>query len=513
MDFTILNSSFEPVYILDTYESFIWVDKFNEPGTFELYASVTKDILEFIKPDYMIRNPLSEHVMIIEDISYESDSDNGNHIKAIGRSLESILDRRIVWTQTNFNNASIDSVISTLLNDAIITPSIPDRKIDNFDEYTPSNDARITALKVNHQYTGDNLLTVIEDLCSEFGIGFKIILNEEGKFVFSLYQGQNRSYNQTTNPYVTFSPEFDNVIRSTYTDEMSSNKNVVLVGGSGEGTSRLFKTVGAKKGFARREMFADAKDIQKGSLSTSKYMALLEYRGVSVLDETNHRITFDSECDTSRLYVYDKDFFLGDIVQIANEYGIEASARVTEFTWSSTSSGVETYPTFLAIEDTVITGKNKLALTLENLKALNTAGEWTGNIWVNNNVILTVNTDAYDRVVGITFSGKNSSSANIFFLLGDILLSEEDAANNLVLSGCVNGSTTTYRLSQYDKTSKADRAYNYDGDTLITVLDKTHDYQVRLTFFRNKDFNNVTLYPMVRSVTESSTFEPYDPNL
>lgn len=504
MELTVLNTRFEAVYLLDIYESLVWVDKYNEPGTFELQVPFTKEMLEYIKPDNYLLCSNSEHVMIIEDIAYSTNVEDGNKIKAVGRSLESLLDRRIIWAATKFNNVNLQTAIQTLLNDAFVAPTVKDRQVDIFDAFVPSTDTRISSLILNRQYNvGDNLLEIIQGICEEYSLGFKIILNDNNHFVFSLYAGDNRSYSQLVNPFVVFSPEYDNIIDSMYTNRESASKNVALVKGTAT------KVVGVKSGIARKELFADAADIDKGSLSNSKYNALLEKRGIEKLDEVNRNTSFDANCDTHRMYVYGRDFFLGDIVQVGDSFGTEVAARITEFTWSYTTNGVETYPTFDPLEETIYSGKNKIMMTLENLKALNTSGEWTDNVWCNNNVVVTVNQDREGRVVGITFNGKNSSSANIVFQLGVISLSEGDAANNLVLSGCRGGSSTTYKISQYDQTSSAERAINYDGDTLITVLDTTHTYRARLTFFRNKDFIDVTVYPMVRSVSENSSFEPY----
>ena len=85
MEFQVLDRNFQLVYILDAFESMIWVDKLYEPGTFELYTPFDSDIITYCRPDNYITNPNSEHVMIIEDITIESDSENGNHIKVIGR--------------------------------------------------------------------------------------------------------------------------------------------------------------------------------------------------------------------------------------------------------------------------------------------------------------------------------------------------------------------------------------------------------------------------------------------
>lgn len=351
MELTVLNTSFEPVYLLETYESLIWVDKFSEPGTFELYTPVTDEIIDNIIPGYYILNSDSEHVMIIEDISIESDTEAGDHFKAIGRSIESILDRRIVWSQTNIKS-SLQNGLKTLLNDAIVSPSISARKISNFTYKLDNTDvsSAIQAMKVDHQYTGDNLLDVVTSLCDENEIGFKITLNDSNQFVFTIYDGTDRSYNQSTNPFIVFSPDFDNVISSNYTDAQSVLKNVALVAGEGEGTSRITQTVGTASDLARKETYVDARNIRKESLSTSEYNAKLISKGMDELIEINkERESFDSQCVTNGLYKYGTDFFLGDIVQMCNEYGIEATSRITEFTWSYSTSGIDTYPTFTPI--------------------------------------------------------------------------------------------------------------------------------------------------------------------
>lgn len=352
MEFTVLNTEFQKIFILDVYESIVWVDKFSEPGTFELYTTVTQDILDNIKPDCYIVNPDSDHTMIVEDISIESDAESGDHIKIVGRSLESILDRRIVWTQTNIDG-DLQAGITTLINDAIISPSNSDRRISNF-IMTQSVDPKITSLTMDHQYTGDNLLDIITDLCEENKIGFKILLDDSNQFVFSLYVGDDRSYNQSTLPYVVFRPSFDNVINSNYTEKSSVLKNVALVAGEGEGTSRITRTVGTVTGLSRKEVYVDARDIRKENLSTEKYNAKLDSKGIDKLSEINKdKKEVDGKCETTLLYKYRQDFFLGDIVQMANEYGMESPSKVTEFTWSYSTSGFETYPTFTAEEEEV----------------------------------------------------------------------------------------------------------------------------------------------------------------
>ena len=220
----------------------------------------------------------SEHVMIVEKIQITSDTEDGNHVTVTGRSLESILDRRIVWGQ-KLLSGNLQNGIKTLLNENVISPSDSNRKISNF-IFKESTDSAITKLKLEAQYTGDNLYDVIQKICEEQGIGFKITLNDEKQFVFELYAGSDRSYDQTENPYVIFSPKFENIINSNYIESKASLKTVTLVGGEGEGAGRRYTTVGGGSGLNRRELFTDARDISSNvgsddALTDAEYMAYL----------------------------------------------------------------------------------------------------------------------------------------------------------------------------------------------------------------------------------------------
>lgn len=259
MDLMVLNTNLDAISVVDTYMSFIWTNRYYQYGDFELYVPASDAILKTFKQDYYLQMRGSDRLMIVEKILIETDSEEGNTVTISGRSLESILDRRVVWGQVTLSG-SLQDAIEKLLNDCIISPSNTNRKIPNF-IFKKSTDPRITAMTLEAQYTGDNLYEVIQKLCEERGLGFKITLNTNNQFVFELYIGTDRSYDQTAVPYVVFSPRFDNVISSNYMESRSSLKNVALVGGEGEGSARRYTAVGNLSGLNRRELFVDARDI------------------------------------------------------------------------------------------------------------------------------------------------------------------------------------------------------------------------------------------------------------
>lgn len=352
MDFLVLDENLQTSSVLDVYESILWVDRYNQCGDFELYTSMNDTILNEIKPDYYIWSRDSEHVMIVEDIKINTDSEDGNELIIVGRSLESLLDRRIIWNQTilsgNFQNG-----VKKLIDENVISPTDTNRKIDNF-IFVDSEDEAITSLTVEAQFTGDNLYDAICDLCASKKVGFKVTLTDDLKFAFQLYSGIDRSYNQVTNPYVVFSPAFDNIINSNYLESKKTLKTITLVAGEGEGSDRKTISVaideGAGTGLNRRELYTDARDIssttEDGELSTTEYNSQLEQRGKEKLAENTITKSFEGEMETLTMFKYGEDFFMGDIVQIINEFGIEGRVRVIEMVISQDESGIDSYPTF-----------------------------------------------------------------------------------------------------------------------------------------------------------------------
>lgn len=354
MELLVLNSDFEIISVIDVLDSLIWTDRYSAYGDFEIYTPVTTELLSYLQQDYYLRLNGSDHIMIIEDIRIKCDTEEGNYLIVTGRSLESILDRRIIWEQTILSG-NLQNGIETLLNDAIISPTITDRTIENF-IFEPSTDTAITDLIIEAQIPrGLNLYEVIQQLCIEKNIGFKVTLSNENQFIFKLYAGVDRSYEQIINPYVVFSPNFDNLINADYTESKKNLKTVTVVAGEGEETARKTTVVGSGSSLTRRELYSDAKDLLQNDgetvLTDEEYLAQLIQRGTE--DLSKHIITksFESQIDSViNLFKYNEDFFMGDVVQIVSDYGIESRARVTEIIHSQSQEGIEVYPTLTVID-------------------------------------------------------------------------------------------------------------------------------------------------------------------
>lgn len=342
----ILNQDREVVDIIDDYKSLIWTPRFFECGDFEIYVKASARTLSLLQVDNYVTRSDSEMVGIIEKVRTVTDPDEGDHIVASGRCAKSLIGRRVVWFVTNISD-TVENAIRRLLTENLISPKYFYREMPNF-VLGPVLGLTET---VSAQYTGDNVLDVIVNLCKQNGYGFKVVLNDEKNFEFRLYTAVDRSYSQNENPYIVFSPEFENVISSTYEHDKSTLLNACRVAGEGEGLARKVYDVGATTGLQRREMFVDARDItselENGStLSTTDYNRLLVQRGFEQIRENAEVTLFEGEVESMRQFVFERDFFLGDIVTINNGYGLTKDCRVVGVVQSHDENGETVIPVF-----------------------------------------------------------------------------------------------------------------------------------------------------------------------
>lgn len=359
MELWVLDNLLRPVAVIDEFESLIWTDRYSSCGDFELYAPVSSDLINKMPNGCFVVNPESEHAMIVESTTIATDLETGTHITKEGRSLEALLERRIFWSQTDLVG-NLQSEIKRIITENIINPSDPNRAIPNF-IFVDSTDPAITSLEIESQISsGGNLLETIQGICEERGLGFKLIINENRQLEFSLYSGVDRSYRQTSNSFVVFSPEYDNLKNSNYKESIANRKTVGLAAGPGEEDDRLSRIFGdlSITGIDRVEVFVDASDVSYENeygvpMEDRDYIPVLEQKSMERLQEYAVEKAFEGEADPTITFVYGRDFYLGDIVQLANEYGTGQASRIEEIIFSQDESGIHTVPTFIGLVDTV----------------------------------------------------------------------------------------------------------------------------------------------------------------
>ena len=288
MEVYVLDKNLVPIGVVDNYNSFIWTERYAEAGDFELTIPASRHAVELFQQDYYIKIKDSTELMIIESISIKTEN-NAQHMTISGRSLVSILDRRVVLGTRMFNtqdqdntqdmNQNVWQIVSKIVNENVVDPehnpinettSEPHlvqyhnkiktyRKIteicitnSEYQNNTVLNPyGKITNKKpTNIQFNGESVYDAVKTMCDKYHLGFTISYYPNNPkqepalppFVFYIYDGQNRSRDRGTeedkkqppktdgtyNTSVVLSPAFENITNISYTSTKNGFKSVLL---------------------------------------------------------------------------------------------------------------------------------------------------------------------------------------------------------------------------------------------------------------------------------------------
>ncbi|MGL4358750.1 MAG: siphovirus ReqiPepy6 Gp37-like family protein, partial [Cetobacterium sp.] len=220
-----------------------------------------------------------------------------NTIEVRGKLTTFLLEERIILDTSYIRNIEAD------MRNIITNNAITNRTIRNL-ILGPVNNVPDTTEK---QVTHDTITQCLIDL----GIGFKMKFDKiNQKHIFEMYKGLDLSED------ICFSEEFENIYDNEITFDDSEYKNFAYVYGEGEGPARIMVTVDLRVGNEElKEMYVDAKDLQReDGVTDEQYKELLRTRGKEKLAEKIKEQSFKCKIVPNGVYVYKKDYNLGDIV-------------------------------------------------------------------------------------------------------------------------------------------------------------------------------------------------------
>lgn len=373
MEIKIFNRELELIGILDNFTSLIWTRRYFQSGEFQLVAPLTKDSVNLLKRENIIYKGNGDNEAgYIETVNISLNT-SGEEIMTIhGKFITNYLERRIVWGNDNVNSSSEVAMRSLVSKNAITCPS--ERIISNL---------QLGALKgytetVKKSVSDKNLIEAVQEIAETSQLGYRNTLDYiNKKILFEVYKGVDRTVNQSLIAPCIFSRDFENILEQEYTDSLNNFRNVTLVAGAGEGSTRKRTTVGFATGLDRFELFTDARDISdKKTISTpkidevtgeyvvdeegntiyedtevqmsdSEYIPLLKQRGNEKLAECTDIKTFDSKINTRGNNIYRVDYDLGDIVTVTDKkWGLQLDTRITEIEEIYEGGKIEINPTF-----------------------------------------------------------------------------------------------------------------------------------------------------------------------
>ena len=436
MYLAVLDESMIIQHICEDYKSVVWTERFHGFGDFKLVVPGTLENLRTYQLDFYLYTKGTNKLMIIEQVELNTEYGKESLLTISGRSLESILDRRVmhpypIWEGTKLcmherTKGLVKDVIkhytNLLFKQRDSLDANHERHVMGFGWYSvdelpdgirkgrPVSSMDIGNIKVNANGSVRNMTQnagfthssyddvdpyimegswykLVQELTDLTMSGWAIEYNGEDPYYWYgyTYNGVNRTFGQGERPAVVFSPKYDNLSKATYFKSKVASRTKIFSGAvkftvptkltfSGEyldnnGDSAMQNnsvTVGTR-GLGLREGYLQSPSIEH----TNGYMTSTESgtKGVASIDPESIYRQIAEQCNTElwkhmpiemfsgeavqqSMYVYNEDFFLGDFVQIQNEFGQQDIARVTEYIrTSSDSEGDVFYPTFQSLSD------------------------------------------------------------------------------------------------------------------------------------------------------------------
>ena len=361
MEAYILDSLRRRVAVIDTFESFIWTERFKDIGDFEMILLSNNETRSRLPVGTILAMNNSYRMMTVETVQDKTDSDGRRLLTLTGRSFEAILDNRVAkdtladltaepkWILTGtpmviLNKIFHDICVLGQLSVRDIIPSVIEGSIFPEDTNGEPSDSITVELEVMTVYQA------IKNICDVYEIGFRFIRNfDTSQIYFDFYMGSDRTTAQSTLPAVVFSPSLDNLQNTMELATNAMYKNVAYVfspAGSAviyaEGLDPALVT-----GFDRRVLMVKADDIaiQDPPESAPVILAKLTQRGNEELSKNRRLAAFDGEISQNITYKYGIDYNLGDIVEKRNDSGTTDNMQVTEQIFVSDKEGERSYPT------------------------------------------------------------------------------------------------------------------------------------------------------------------------
>lgn len=152
-------------------------------------------------------------------------------------------------------------------------------------------------------------------------------------------------------------------------------------------------------------------------------------------------------------------------------------------------------------------GKNKIPMTLTDIKAFNTAGTWNGNTYTQYDVSVEVIVDNADNVIGFKANSTGASASLDFILYNVVSGFDASAFNGDIINGSIGGSNSTYYVRISDVTTATSQSD--DGDVTIANLTNSGKVKIFIGFKTGVVVTNQMFYPMIRNSGESAAFAPY----
>lgn len=352
---TILDDTMRIVDVLRKYEYSQYQYKAREIGTFQINAMLDKETLYLMDKTKNFYVLFDDDVFgIIESVKRENDSETSRVFTIKGSLALKLLEYRVIKGQLTFKGKSY-KYIEELVKQNLIMSDEENRNVALAVEFEDEERLKNVCSTIDKQITGGSLWDEIREVAEADKLRIVlrpnvVVINRENPYnidgwTLIIGAGEDRTRhrgNKVVSP-VVFSQSLSNIANTDYTVDRSKLRNTVYIAGEGEGIDRKWYnidvnsdvTFGERKGWNRRELWVDARDVQSEQdnkkLTDAEYEELMKQRADEKAKDNDLSEEYTATVtDITKQYTYKKDYNIGDFVTIADEeLGMEFDAQIT----------------------------------------------------------------------------------------------------------------------------------------------------------------------------------------
>ena len=384
--------SYLPDSLIEGYTSMIWTERYDGNGEFEMRNAKVDEIRSLLPEGSLISLVDSKEVMIVETHSISVNDQGVAESTITGRTFETFLENRIMYSQyygeTWFTpmGYNVSNIVSVLLWNALVNASgqdptkpsgqpmdigMPLNNVAVTDSTSPSGAVEPRELKSGpvldqilefmslYEYgirnirpanTTANIITVDTSSSGTRGTVIRSLTPNIPKLRVDLYEGTDRSLDQSGIPCVIFHYDSGHIESPSYLFSIKNYKNVAVVGSSLGRTivvgpdAPVFESPSYSP-LDARVLYIDAGDLS--ALTNAEALQVVNQKATIELKKNNRAAIFDGAISPISTYKYNSDYFLGDKVSLLAQYGYRATMRVTEYVRIEDKQGDRGYPTLI----------------------------------------------------------------------------------------------------------------------------------------------------------------------
>ena len=312
-------------------------------GEFEIYAVASTTNMANLKKGNYVKIPNKPYVWVITSLNY-SYVEGVPMVDAKGYEAKWLLNKRVIQEPLELPSY-VALAVEQLVNNNLGAGASAARKINGFNVATSG----ITTALNDTQAVRANLMEFVNNLLQTYSLGSIVLYENEG-LTYYVLQGSDLS------DTVRFSQSLDNLLESNYyTDDSNIGTNALIVS-TVDNVDYTESYDKGQTGVDRAEVLINsnisteytpvgATDPVKLDLTDPTDLALylqwLNQEGRTGLYNYVEQDDVNSVLDlTNSIYEFEKDYFIGDIVGVIDEYfNYSANARILKITFKQDSGG------------------------------------------------------------------------------------------------------------------------------------------------------------------------------